>query len=276
MLCVVALVSFAAACRSSSSTTSTTPTSTSGGDTGDTVPGGTTLKIFVHSSLKPQMAKLTAAYKKVTPKVTLESVFLTTADIEKRLADGEKPDLIIESFSRIGKFATSRAADTKDLTIGTDALQIAVMKGNPKGVTSVSSFGTDGNTTSGLCVEAEPCGRVARDLLKEANVTPAPDREEDEPQKLVDAIVGGSVDVALLFRTDLASIGDGKLVGIPTVPETKPTTYQAMIVKPSEPVTKFLNWVKTGPEAEQALTATGLRPLDVGKPADANTPAAGR
>ncbi len=271
-ICVVTVVAVSTACRSTSSTATTTPTaneadgSSKADGSADTVPGGTTLKLFVHSSLKKQMASLTAAYKKVTPKVTLDPVFLTTTEIEKRLAAGEKPDLIIESFSRIGKFASSRSADSKDLTIGTDVLQIAVAKGNPKGVTSVSSFGADPATVSGLCVEAEPCGRVARDLLKEANVTPAPDREEDEPQKLMDGIAGGSIDVALLFRTDLTAAGEGKLVGIPAVPAVKPTTYQAMIVKPGEPVTKFLQWVKTGPEAEKALTATGLRPLDVEKP----------
>ncbi len=274
VLSVLTLIGISA-CRSSSST-STTPESTAGANGAGTggAAGGTTIKGMANTGLKSSINPLVTAYKKANPKVTVNIEYLSSKEIQDKVAKGEKPDFVIDGFSSLNKLAGSRLAGTKDTPFGVDFIQIAVKAGNPKGITDLKPFGADASTRSGLCASEEPCGRAGAAIVSGAGLTPAPDVFGDEPSALVTNLVNGEIDAALLFRADLKGYGGDKLTGV-DVPgiERAEQGYQIMVLTKSNGVDAFVTWLKSDPAADAVLVKSGLRPFTSAgaKPAAAPT-----
>ena len=87
---------------------------------------------------------------------------------------------------------------------GHNTLQIAVPAGNPAGVSSLEDFGRE-DLLIGLCAQAVPCGRFAREVLASSGVTPSVDSLEPDARALLTKLETGELDAGITYVTDVAS-----------------------------------------------------------------------
>src|SRR5690606_34061099 len=98
------------------------------------------------------------------------------------------------------------------VVFATNRLRLAVPAGNPADVTGLDDLARD-ELLVGLCAEGVPCGELARRVLADAGVTPAPDTEEPDVRALLAKIEAGELDAGLVYTTDVRA-ASGAVEGI--------------------------------------------------------------
>ncbi len=91
--------------------------------------------------------------------------------------------------------------DGEPVTFARNQLVIAVPKGNPDGVTSLSDL-TKPDAKVALCAEQVPCGAAAGKALDAAGVALTPVTLERDVKAALAKVRLGEVDAALVYRTD--------------------------------------------------------------------------
>jgi molybdate transport system substrate-binding protein len=197
------------------------------------------------------------------PDIEVEVEYGKGADLRDRLLLGERPDLYLNSELQLAKLKQDGfLAGAERSDFGANTLELVVAAGNPKGVSDLSVFGA-GPLTSGLCSNDLACGRSAQAVLKRALVTPAPDVTAT-PKELLGAVVNGSVDATMLFRTQtVRARRDGTVQYVP-LPENQQVTvpYKFEIVRRGDAVNTFLDYIKSSDTLRKLLMQSGFAPLE--------------
>jgi molybdate transport system substrate-binding protein len=140
-------------------------------------------------------------------------------------------------------------------------LQIAVEKGNPKGIANLRDL-AGGDLKVVLAAPEVPAGRYARQLLQRAGVHLTPVSEEDNVKAVVAKVVLGEADAGIVYLTDVAAGGDGvEGVDIPR-DQNVTATYPIATVKASRAQDKaqaFVDLVRSA-EGRQVLRTFGFLP----------------
>lgn len=124
------------------------------------------------------------------------------------------------------------AGDTR--TFARNELAIAVPAGNPGEVTGLGDF-ADPGLFVGLCAAQVPCGRLARDVLEGAGVSPSLDTDEPDVRALLTKLAAGELDLAMIYASDVAAAGDA----VHAVPV--PTGVNVSVAYPIAPLTGARN-----------------------------------
>lgn len=198
LLAAVAVLGALAACGGSSGDAAPA------GDEGDGPEGAVT--VFAAASLTDAFADVAAAFEDEHPGVTVELSFAGSPSLREQVLEGAPADVVATADEGVMADLVDEGAVGEPVVFATNRLQLAVPAGNPADVTGLDDLARD-ELLVGLCAEGVPCGELARRVLADAGVTPAPDTEEPDVRALLAKIEAGELDAGLVYATDVQAAG---------------------------------------------------------------------
>jgi len=208
----IALALLAAACGSSSKPAASTPTTTAGGAT----PLHGSINVLAASSLTEGFKQLGAEFEGVHPGTKINLSFGASSDLVTQITQGAPADVFASADEpNMTKVVTAHDNAGAPVDFAKNRLAIAVEKGNPKHIASLSDLAKSG-TVVVLCDSTVPCGKFADQVLKNANVALAPKSREVNVKATLAKVEQGEADAAVVYITDVKA--SGKVDGV-TIPD---------------------------------------------------------
>ena len=159
-----------------------------------------TVVVFAAASLTDSFTRLAADFEAANAGVRVTVSFAGSSALAAQIGQGAPADVFASAAPATMKTVTDTGdGDGTPVTFARNQLVIAVPKGNPKGIRSLSDL-TRGGVTVALCGEQVPCGTAARTALSGVNVTPV--TLEQDVKAALSKVKLGEVDAALVYRTD--------------------------------------------------------------------------
>lgn len=190
---------------------STTPPSTSTPTPTPSVAGDAT--IFAGSSLTDAFKTVGDEITKTNPGAHFTFNFGSSSTLATQIINGAPADV----FASADDANMQRVVDAK-LTDGDPAafvgnrLQIAVVAGNPKKITSLADLARP-DVVLVLAAPTVPAGKYALGSLAKAGVTAKPKSQEVDVRAVLNKVSLGEADAGIVYVTDVKSAGD-RLTGV--------------------------------------------------------------
>ena len=177
--------------------------------------GATTDEVVISAaaSLTDLFTEMERAYEADHPPIDLILNFGGSSTLREQIIEGAPVDVFASADQGNMALLVDRGLlDDDPVVFATNRMTIAVAPGNPGGVSGLADLG-DESLLVGLCAEEVPCGRLAREVLSNADVQPAIDSDEPDVRALLGKIEVGELDVGLVYVTDVEA-SDGRVEGI--------------------------------------------------------------
>lgn len=225
------------------------------------------LQIFADATLDPAIQQLASAFATANPGVQLLPVryggtqALMTAIQQGQ--EGDTPDVIAvtdpQALARLG--AASLIVSATVTTFAADPLEIAVPASNPAGIARLADLAKPGVRLV-LPDPSLPLGADAAAVLAQAGVSTAHATLELQVPDILQQLVTGTADAAVVTRSDVVAGGSGVTsVAIPAAQGLAVTeTAAALANSPNQSVAAaFVGYLVSAP-ARTILTAAGFMP----------------
>lgn len=204
------------------------------------------LTVFAAASLTDAFGSLGEAFEEATGSDVTFS-FAGSSALREQILAGAPADVIATADeATIDALVQAGVAGDPEL-LAANQLQLAVPAGNPAGVTGLADLADD-DLLVGLCAAEVPCGRLAREVLTAAGVTPSPDTEEPDVRALLTKLAEAELDVGLVYRSDVAAAGGAVEVVADDLGPAAATTYPiAVLTDAADPdlAAEFVTFVRS-------------------------------
>ena len=203
----------ASACGSDKKGTETTTVAPASGTTSSTQPKITgSINVLAASSLTKGFTALGSQFEAANPGTKINFSFGSSSDLETQIEQGAPADVFASADQKnMDKVVAANANAGAPVDFVRNKLEIAVEKGNPKGITSLADLNKDGVVVV-LCDPSVPCGKFADEVLANANVTVTPASREASVKATLSKVEQGEADAAIVYVSDVAS--SGKVDGV--------------------------------------------------------------
>ena len=199
---------------------------------------GHTVTIFAASSLTKAYTALADKFQKAFPKIKVSLVFGSSSTLATQINNGAPADIF--ATADVASMTSAAAEFPAPTNYVTNQVILAV----PTNSTINSFAGLNGSTKWVQCGHTVPCGAAADAGLKaDGVVTSTPVSYESSDANALAKLLAGTVDAALIFKTDVAA-NPTKLRAIPFAhAEAANTQYQIGMSNTKASVKN--PWVKT-------------------------------
>jgi molybdate transport system substrate-binding protein len=186
----------------------------SGGHVDTGAPAPSNLIVFAAASLQPGFDKIGARLKS-QDNITTTFNYAGTQTLTSQLTQGAQADVFASADT-----AHMTTAQSAGLIAGTpqvfahNRLEIAIEKGNPKGIHSLADLGRAGLTVV-LADPSVPAGKYAQQALAKAGVTVHPASLEPQVTGVLSKVALGEADAGIVYVSDIVTSGKVDGVSIP-------------------------------------------------------------
>ncbi|MET7959073.1 molybdate ABC transporter substrate-binding protein [Micromonospora zamorensis] len=172
----------------------------SGGAADGRVTGAVT--VFAAASLTESFRRIGKDFEAANPGSTVTLNVAGSSALANQINQGAPAD-VFASAAPVNMATVTEAgnADGTPTTFARNQLVIAVLRGNPGGVTGLADLSRPGVKVA-LCANQVPCGAAARTALDAAGVALTPVTLEQDVKGALAKVKLGEVDAALVYRTD--------------------------------------------------------------------------
>jgi len=177
-------------------------------------PPRTTLTVFAAASLQPAFDKIGAKLLSTQNLATTFS-YAGTQTLTTQLTQGAPADVF--ASADIAHMTTIQSAGllySQSVLFAHNRLEIAVAKGNPKGVHSLADLARSGLVVV-LADPSVPAGKYAAQALAKAGVTVHPASLEQQVTGVLSKVALGEADAGIVYHSDIVSSGQVDGVVIP-------------------------------------------------------------
>jgi molybdate transport system substrate-binding protein len=225
---------------------------------GDGGGDSTTIAIYAPNELSKPLERVTTAFQQERPGTTFQFTLGPTAELTKRIENGEGPSLYIDMQGSLERLPARMQPKDAAIPFGYDIVQLAVQAGNPKGVNGLDVFRSGSAQTTGICSTQLPCGYADAQALQRAGVNPTATVVTDNVVELTDGVKAGRIDAVLLLRTDIRPVLTS-ILDVPIPPESKiRLDYQMAPFRTNGTTTQFITWLQGSPTARDVLRRAGM------------------
>jgi len=177
-------------------------------------PPRTTLTVFAAASLQPAFDKIGAKLLSTQNLATTFS-YAGTQTLTTQLTQGAPADVF--ASADVAHMTTIHSAGllySQSVLFAHNRLEIAVAKGNPKGVHSLADLARSGLVVV-LADPSVPAGKYAAQALAKAGVTVHPASLELQVTGVLTKVAFGEADAGIVYHSDIVSSGQVDGVVIP-------------------------------------------------------------
>lgn len=173
---------------------------------------GEILLVSAAASLTDVFGVLEEDFEATHPGVDVILNLGATSTLSRQLVEGAPADVFASAnLAHMDVVADAGLVGGEPSVFASNRLEIAVGEGNPTAVTGLADLAVEDRAV-GLCAPAVPCGRMARDALAAAGISPSLDSEEPNARALLNKIAAGELDVGVVYHSDV--VADPRVGGI--------------------------------------------------------------
>jgi molybdate transport system substrate-binding protein len=195
-------------------------------------PAHTTLTVFAAASLQPAFDKI-GKQLETNQNISTTFSYAGTQTLTGQLTQGAQADVFASADT-----AHMDAVGTAGLLRGSPAifahnrLEIAVAKGNPKGIRTLADLARPGLVVV-LADPSVPAGKYAQQALAKAGVTVHPVSLEQQVTGVLTKVVLGDADAGIVYVSDVVTSGQVDGVQIPDA-QNVIATYPIAVLKSTQ------------------------------------------
>jgi molybdate transport system substrate-binding protein len=169
---------------------------------------GGEITVFAAASLTDSFDALGTAFAASNPGAEVTFNFGASSDLVTQITEGARADVFaaadLASMARLVDGADQAAEPT---VFATNAAEIVVAPGNPRGITGVADL-ADPGLIAVACAPAVPCGRYTLQVLDNAGVSVEFKSLEENVRAVVSKVTLGEADAGIVYSTDVLAAGD--------------------------------------------------------------------
>jgi molybdate transport system substrate-binding protein len=181
---------------------------------GDTQAKGGVVTVFAAASLQPAFDKIGARVKTAYG-ITTTFNYAGTQTLTTQLQQGAQGEVFASAdTAHMTTLENAGLLSGSSKTFAHNKLEIAVAKGNPKGIKSLADLARPGLVVV-LADPSVPAGRYAQQALGNAHVTVHPASLELQVTAVLSKVALGEADAGIVYVSDLATNGKVSGVSIP-------------------------------------------------------------
>jgi len=243
----------AAGCSSGTSGSSST-TSPPSGSSAPASASTTSITVFAAASLQGTFTQLGKQFEAAHPGETVKFSFGPSSGLASEITSGAPADVFASAApANMDTVVTAGdAANPKDFA--KNEMEVAVPPANPAKVTSVNDLAKS-STKVALCQPQVPCGVVAAQVFKNANLTVKPVTLQADVKSVLTQVELGNVDAGMVYVTDVMAAGS-KVKGV-----VIPSSDNASTLYPIAPITHSKNQSEAQAFVSYVLSPTGQKVL---------------
>jgi len=224
------------------------------------------LTIFAASSLQPAFAKIGNEFQANEVKAqghvinALSFVFAGSQTLTTQLIQGAPADVFASAdTAHMTTIQSAGLLYSQSVLFAHNRLEIAVAKGNPKGVHSLADLARSGLVVV-LADSSVPAGKYAAQALAKAGITVHPASLEQQVTGVLSKVALGEADAGIVYHSDIVSSGQVDGVVIPDA-QNVIADYPIAVLMSAQNVAgadAFVEFVLST-DGQSILTAAGFR-----------------
>ena len=253
----------AAGCTSSKNTSGSTPTTTAAGGAGSPTSAAAvsgTITVLAAASLKEAFTTLAKQFESAHPGSSVKLSFGASSDLAAQINQGAPADVFASASPKNMQQVVSAGGASKSTNFAKNVMEVAVPPSNPANVTSVTDLAKS-SVKVALCEPQVPCGSVAAEVFKNANITVKPVTLEPDVKSTLSKVELNEVDAGMVYVTDVRAAGS-KVKGV-VIPDNinASTEYPiaALTKAPNAAGAQAFVDLVLSPAGEAVLTADGFQ-----------------
>jgi molybdate transport system substrate-binding protein len=177
-------------------------------------PARTTLTVFAAASLQPAFDKIGAKLLS-TQNIATTFSYAGTQTLTTQLTQGAPADVFASAdVAHMTTIQSAGLLHSQSVLFAHNRLEIAVAKGNPKGVHSLADLARSGLIVV-LADPSVPAGKYAQQAVAKANVTVHPASLELQVTGVLSKVAVGEADAGIVYHSDIVTSGQVDGVVIP-------------------------------------------------------------
>ncbi|TAN35089.1 molybdate ABC transporter substrate-binding protein [bacterium] len=192
-----------------------------GGETGGckqaacgVTPSPSTLTVFAASSLQPAFDKI-ARQLQAQQNITTTFNYAGSQTLTAQLAQGAQADVFASAdVMHMATVDSSGLISGSSHVFAHNRLEIAVERGNPKGIHSLADLARPGLVVV-LADPSVPAGKYAQQALARGHVTVHPASLEPQVTGVLSKVALGEADAGIVYVSDIATSGQVDGISIP-------------------------------------------------------------
>jgi molybdate transport system substrate-binding protein len=219
----------------------------------------TTLTVFAAASLQPAFDKIGARLLTANNIATTFS-YAGTQTLTTQLTQGAPADVFASAdTAHMTTMQSAGLLHSQSVLFAHNRLEIAVAKGNPKGVHSLADLARSGLVIV-LADPSVPAGKYAAQALKAAGVTVHPASLEQQVTGVLSKVALGEADAGIVYHSDVVT--GGKVDGV-VIPDNQNVIadYPIAVLKSAQNQTGAVTFVDfvLSTDGQSILTAAGFQ-----------------
>jgi molybdate transport system substrate-binding protein len=220
---IIALVASAAAtivvaagCSSSTDNSPSSPASSAaaggGGSSSSVAAVSGAVTVFAAASLKEAFTTLATQFENAHSGTKVKLSFGASSDLAEQINQGAPADVFASASPKNMQQVVSAGGATTSTNFVKNVMEVAVPSSNPGHVTSVTDL-VNSSVKVALCEPQVPCGAVAAEVFKNANIRVKPVTLEPDVKSTLSKVELNEVDAGVVYVTDVRAAGS-KVKGV--------------------------------------------------------------
>ncbi len=222
-------------------------------------PARTTLTVFAAASLQPAFDNIGAKLLS-TQNIATTFSYAGTQTLTTQLTQGAPADVFASAdTAHMTTIQSAGLLHSQSVLFAHNRLEIAVTKGNPKGVHSLADLARSGLVVV-LADPSVPAGKYAAQALAKAGVTVHPASLELQVTGVLSKVALGEADAGIVYHSDVVTSGQVDGVVIPEA-QNVIADYPIAVLKSAQNqagAVAFIDFVLST-EGQSILTAAGFQ-----------------
>ncbi len=219
----------------------------------------TTLTVFAAASLQPAFDKVGKRLE-TSQNIATTFSYAGSQTLTTQLAQGAPADVF--ASADVGHMTTVQSAGLlhgQSVLFAHNRLEVAVAKGNPKGIHSLADLARPGLIVV-LADPSVPAGKYAQQALAKANVTVHPASLEQQVTGVLSKVALGEADAGIVYVSDIVT--SGQVDGVP-IPDSQNVIadYPIAVLKSTQNLqgaVAFVDFLLSS-DGQKILTAAGFQ-----------------
>jgi molybdate transport system substrate-binding protein len=258
-----ASIVLAAGCSSSKDNSSSSPPSASapaGGAGSSSASASGTVTVLAAASLKEAFTTLGKQFESANPGTTVKLSFGASSDLAEQINQGAPADVFASASPKNMDQVVSAGGATTSTNFVKNVMEVAVPPSNPGNVASVTDLAKT-SVKVALCEPQVPCGVVAAQVFKNAQITVKPVTLEPDVKSTLSKVELNEVDAGMVYVTDVRAAGS-KVKGVEIPDNLNASTEYPIAALSKAPnaagAQAFVDYVLS-PAGKSVLTADGFQ-----------------
>ena len=222
-------------------------------------PARTALTVFAAASLQPAFDKIGAKLLS-TQNIATTFSYAGTQTLTTQLSQGAPADVFASAdVAHMTTIQSAGLLHSQSVLFAHNRLEIAVAKGNPKGIHTLADLARSGLVVV-LADPSVPAGKYAAQALAKAGVTVHPASLEQQVTGVLSKVTLGEADAGIVYVSDIVTSGQVDGVVIPDN-QNVVADYPIAVLKSAQNQTGAVAFVDLvlSTEGQSILTAAGFQ-----------------